>query len=733
MRAPVSTDTSFFMDEPDNLAYEFGPFLLEPRARRLSRDGESLSLAAPEFELLLLLVRNHGRVVEKKEIMDVVWPDVEVEENNVTVRMSSLRRALGETKGNHPYIQTVTGRGYCLIVPVKEIPAPLNTIPDQPEVSSPVSSLDREYTRQKRKIMGFSVYAILLVVLLGSALVYGVLRLRKTGDAKPPGQSMKMSRITQMGRVQSATISPDGQMIAYTDRDDELTSLWLQRVGAATPLQLLPPSKTFINDPAFSPDGNTLYYSKCQSGCQVYKMPVFGGVETSLNIRADCPVAFSPDGRQIAYVRVDAVEGEIIANLILANPDGTNVQVLNSRKTKETSYQYGALAWSPDGQMIAVPFLTREGGQTRYKVVSIAVANGAESTLTSGWRNIRDVVWLPDSSGLVINARDEASTEGGFQIWRVGLSNGEARRITNDLNNYARLAASKDGETLMVMQYQWTSSLWIAPTEDPWSAMQVTRGTTDRRDGNLGLSLTPDGRLLHVADFGGKKDLWSVNSDGSSLKQLTDSSHTDLFPNATPDGRYIVFESRCEGGHGVWRMDADGRNAVQLTPGPDDSQATISPDGKWVYYVASVDRIPKLRKIAIDGGTPVVMTDEFAQYPTVSPDGKLVAYYRMNTLQRDKRDIVLIPAQGGAPVRTLPAPKNWGALMRWAPGGDSLTYRDNSSASLWRLPLDGAAPTQIMKVRGDRLHTFCYSHDGRRLAFAGGPNLSDVILITRFN
>ena len=63
------------MNEPDNVTYEFGPFRLEPHARRLSRDGESVPLAAAEFELLLLLVRNRGRVVEKKEIMASVWMD----------------------------------------------------------------------------------------------------------------------------------------------------------------------------------------------------------------------------------------------------------------------------------------------------------------------------------------------------------------------------------------------------------------------------------------------------------------------------------------------------------------------------------------------------------------------------------------------------------------------------------------------------------------------------------
>ena len=62
-----------------------------------------------------------------------------------------------------------------------------------------------------------------------------------------------------------------------------------------------------------------------------------------------------------------------------------------------------------------------------------------------------------------------------------------------------------------------------------------------------------------------------------------------------------------------------------------------------------------------------------------------------------------------------------------------LTYRDSTLTGLWRLPLDGAPPAPLMSLRGERLLSFSYSPDGRRLAYAGGPNLSDVILITRFN
>ncbi len=721
MRGPACPESNI-LNEPDNLIYEFGPFLLEPQARRLSRNGESVSLAAPEFELLLLLVRNRGRVVEKTEIMEAVWPDTEVEENNLTVRMSSLRRSLGETKGYHPYIQTVTGRGYCLIVQVKE----LRTEPthEQP----PHAAVTRKW-----EIKGFRLYALLLVGLLATSLIYGMLRWRGKGDSQASVQSMKMSRVTQTGRVAYAAVSPDGQNVAYVERDGELHSLWLQRAGTNNPLQLLPPAKLTYKEPAFSRDGNTLYYSKCQPSCKLHRMPVLGGVETALPIRADCPVTFSPDGKRMAYMRVSAVGEGIESSLIVANPDGTGEEVLSSR-TESTAYQYGAPSWSPDGKTIAVSILVNEGGRSYMKVFGIKVDDHVESTLTSQrWRFINDVAWLPDGSGLIINARDEASNpELAMQIWRVPLI-GEPRRITNDLNNYMRIGVSADGSTLIALQIQWTSNLWIAPAEDPSAATQVTPGTIDRYDGNLGLSTTPDGRLIYASVLSGKQDLWSINADGSSPKQLTDGPHKDTFPVVTPDGRYIVFETTRNGAHGIWRVDADGRNPTQLTRGALDTEPVCSPDGKWVIYVSTDGGVPKLHRVPIDGGEPIPITDNFAQHPTVSPDGKTIAYYFMDKKQRDRREIIVIPAQGGVPVKTLPAPKNFGAIMRWAPSGDSLSYRDSTLTSVWRLPLDGTPSSPLMNLRNHRLYSFRYSQDGRKLAYASGPILSDVIMITRFN
>jgi Tol biopolymer transport system component/DNA-binding winged helix-turn-helix (wHTH) protein len=732
------------LNAPDNPIYQFGPFLLEPHARRLSRHDEPVPLAAPEFELLLILVRNGGRVVEKNEIMTAVWPGVEVEENNLTVRMSALRRALGESKGYHPYIQTVAGRGYCLIAEVKEVLLqPITETAEivryeEPSVSSRSDVAPLIVPHRKLKIRRFTLYAVFALGLLTSLFLLYVVRSRKASDGEAPAQSMKISRVTQSGRVSGAALSPDGQNIAYAENEGGLSSLWLQRAGTNNPLQLLPPAKLYYQFPSFSPDGNTLYYSKCQPDCELHKMPILGGVETALGIRTDCRVTFSPDGKRMAYVRSDVEpSGLVTARLFVANADGTGEEFLNW-ESGGSVYQRGAPAWSPDGTVIAFSIIANEGGGRRMKVIGVSVADRTVSTLLSpSWNNIRDVTWVPDGSALIINGLDEASeVEPRMQVWRVTLAGSEARRITNDMNNYFSISLSADGSALIALQWESTSGLWIAPAENPSAAAPVTAGTFDRRDGHSGVSVAPDGRLIYVSDHSGKNDLWSVNADGTGLRQLTDATHQDHSPIVSPDGRYIVFQS-CRNAnsraYNIWRVDADGRNPMQLTRGTYDSEPAFSPDGESVVYVAQENNVPKLRRVPIGGGEPAPLTDEFSQHPAFSPDGKVLVYYRMNQKQRDQRHFVFIPVQGGAPLKTLPAPKNFGAVMHWAPTGDSLLYRDSTLTSIWVLPLEGTPPSPILKLRNQTLSTFRFSPDGRQLAYSSGPQLRDVVLITRFN
>ena len=99
-------------------AYQFGPFHLDVRERRLSRGGEVIPLRLKVFDTLLVLVENAGRLVTKQELLDTVWPETTVEENNLNHNVSVLRKALGEKATGQQYIETVPRVGYRFAAPV---------------------------------------------------------------------------------------------------------------------------------------------------------------------------------------------------------------------------------------------------------------------------------------------------------------------------------------------------------------------------------------------------------------------------------------------------------------------------------------------------------------------------------------------------------------------------------------------------------------------------------------
>jgi DNA-binding winged helix-turn-helix (wHTH) protein len=110
------------MSQPIAHCYEFDAFRLDAIKRLLLREGEVVPLKAKDFDLLLALIEHRGQVLGRDELLKLVWPDSFVEESNLSVHISVLRHALGETPDDHRYIVTMPNRGYSFVAGVRELP-----------------------------------------------------------------------------------------------------------------------------------------------------------------------------------------------------------------------------------------------------------------------------------------------------------------------------------------------------------------------------------------------------------------------------------------------------------------------------------------------------------------------------------------------------------------------------------------------------------------------------------
>ena len=112
------------ISELTNAVYEFGPFRLEVREHCLVREGRSVPLTGKAFETLRVLVERHGTLVTKSDLMNAVWPETTVEENNLDRNISAVRKALGEMASGRHYIETVPRVGYRFVAQVVQTSSP---------------------------------------------------------------------------------------------------------------------------------------------------------------------------------------------------------------------------------------------------------------------------------------------------------------------------------------------------------------------------------------------------------------------------------------------------------------------------------------------------------------------------------------------------------------------------------------------------------------------------------
>ncbi len=563
--------------------------------------------------------------------------------------------------------------------------------------------------------------AIAALVILGALAAYVVLRSgRKTLASTLRWEQLSLSRLTTSGSSSQAAISPDGRYVVHVREEAGNESLWLRQVATSSNVQIVRPAEIHYTGLIFSPDGNFIYFGTHEKNAYIsnlFVLPVLGGAPRKIASDVDSPVSFSPDGNTIAFLRQRGDDGG--TSIIMTDTNGGNERTVV--RTNLPDLLRGQPVWSPDGKIL-VSALMHLSGTYGYSVVAYPAGGGAATPLGKGklFFNIADLKWLPDQSGLIIDAADTDNL-GTPQLWIAPYPDGEVRRFTNDLNSYRSVSLSASGKQIVTVQRVIKAA--VSTSQGGASATPFQTRQSDL-DGVNGIAWLGSDRLL----FSAGQEIWSARPDGSDARSVTPGVPIAVQPSASADGKTVVFTSGQGGGIHIWRADADGNNRRQLTHSEFEVQGKITPDGKWLVYIEISNGKLTVNRMSAEGSDPVVLASPRGEWFAVAPDGKRIAYSTTDP-QLHRSQAAIISIDGGPVLQTVDLPFR---SFQWAPDGRGLQYYDrvNGVENIWEQPLDGGKPRQVTHFTSDLIFQFAWSPDGSRLALSRGTTSSDVILLT---
>ena len=249
------------MEGKDFCCYEFDEFRLDARRRSLSKNGEKVPLSARNFDLLLFMVENGGRVLEHDELLDKVWAGTFVEQATLIKGVSILRQILEEKSGAE-FIKTIPRRGYSFVSPVRVVPedseiffvretereiiveeyeetddfhAPETVIDVAPAKALPSSrSTKTDFSR-------LAILSALGIAALASAFFGLKPYFSKAAQSHFSVENTRVTRMTNNGKILGGTsVSPDGTYLLYPQAENDGTSLWVRQTSVNSANRITP-------------------------------------------------------------------------------------------------------------------------------------------------------------------------------------------------------------------------------------------------------------------------------------------------------------------------------------------------------------------------------------------------------------------------------------------------------------------------------------------------------------
>ena len=610
--------------------------------------------------------------------------------------------------------------------------------------SSSVATIAREHR--------FSVVALSFgILLLMAGAMYGIYAFFRN-EPYLPFQNFTIAQATNNGITAGTGISPDGKFLLNIQRENGQQSLRLRNILTGSDTEVISATGRDFASPAFSRDGNYIYFRESQSASStvfdLYRAPVLGGAPELLVKDIDSNPTFSPDGGHFAFARMnDPDVGKW--RLQEALTEGGEERTLLIAPLADAPI---SLSWSPDGMRIAISTFGYSGDFFSAIDMFNVKTNRVEAFARSRERLPFDIVWAPDGRTIyavyIQLGKGQIST---YQIGAFSYPSGKFRSITKDASQHPALKISADGLTLATVQLQAKYQIDVLPGNGAGQGFTVP-GISSQETVS-GIDWLPDGRLLvgevsrlllmHPNGSGVQK---VMNEPGAYFKDITscEAGASIVMTGVGYDDKQGLFK--------IWRVQSDGSGGSTLTPG---STGMIfwfcAPDETYLYYT-DYAKSGGIARIPAAGGNPQVLpgtelANAALKGATLSPDGKTLAmfWYAISPETRAYSNrIQLLNFASASPTSSRwinldpqftavfysPGPTTRGNFS-FTPDGKALALvrQERGVSNIWMLPLDGSAARQLTNFKTQSILDFHWAKDGRQLAVLRHDTTSDVILL----
>ena len=650
--------------------YAFGDFTLDVPARTLSRSGMgTVPLPSRAFDSLVYLVEHRERLVRKNELIDAVWHDVVVTDDSLIHAISVLRRALADDPTNCQYVQTIPRRGYRFIAPVRVIADPTAHLPPPvtPEAprtdvrfGAPTAPPPARWSGRRGVLLGGVAVAAAVTLALG----IDALSSRREASLEEPSASVHRAVRLFQTPPQGATIvsggvlSPDGESLTFVARDDSggAASLWLRSLHSA---QLERIEQTDgASKPFWAPDSRRLGFF---ANGKLMTVDIRDG-----NVREVASVGVSPAGGTWApddtILYADWAKGLYSVRASGAAPD-----LVAALEQAEQDIAFSWPQFLPDGRHFLFQIVSLDAARTGVYVGDIDTRRSfrlLDSESPAVFAPPRHLLYVQhdmliaeefDASTLRLTGRaavlergvsppslaadNVVSAAGGLIAYRGGVKQQQLAWVdrAGDVLSTLPMPAvmfnprvSPDGSQLLATSSVTTNpGLWLASL----SGQKFERIETDA----IAPLWSPDGAQIAFTARGGF-DLLIRSFASADPRRLMTGGAIKILNDWSPDGHHIVYTQRDEQTNlDLWAIELNGGASFPiLATRNNELQARLSPDGRWIAYVADdsgelevyVQRYPELterHQVSVGGGGQPQWRDDQSELFYIAADRALVA------------------------------------------------------------------------------------------------------------